>query len=239
MPGLARFDAAMVGSMRGPCPALRRAVKSAARYREGWRTLLDRDAINANARALRGDRRGQSWASAAAWRSPSPPSQKERTEPSREATVQQVAICFANRYNSIILSRFLQRVAIVVPCTFLAIDWGTTSRRCYRIDRHGKVEQLELKGNGVRAVTPDGFAAEIAALRSAYGDLPMLLAGMVGSNLGWIDVPYVSAPCGIEDLAARAHWVEPGRTAIMPGVCATISGRADLMCGEEIQFFGA
>ncbi|MDH7973919.1 2-dehydro-3-deoxygalactonokinase [Sphingomonas sp. AR_OL41] len=127
----------------------------------------------------------------------------------------------------------------MTPDTFLAVDWGTTSRRVYRIERDGTVAQSALAGPGVRRVAPHGFESELAFLRSTFGDLPMLLAGMVGSNLGWTEVPYVSAPCGIEELAAGAHWVEPGRTAIMPGVCQALPGRADVMRGEEVQFLGA
>ena len=44
------------------------------------------------------------------------------------------------------------------------------------------------------------------------------MAGMIGSNRGWVEAPYVPCPAGLAELAARLHWVEPGRIAIVPGV---------------------
>jgi 2-dehydro-3-deoxygalactonokinase len=62
---------------------------------------------------------------------------------------------------------------------------------------------------------------------------------MVGSNRGWIEAPYVACPAGFEDLLAGLVWVEPGRSAIVPGVCHSAGDRADVMRGEEMQILGA
>jgi 2-dehydro-3-deoxygalactonokinase len=66
----------------------------------------------------------------------------------------------------------------------IAVDWGTTNRRAYLIDAEGQVLQTERDGMGLLAVPPGGFADEIAAIRAKLGDLPVLLAGMVGSARG-------------------------------------------------------
>lgn len=121
--------------------------------------------------------------------------------------------------------------------TFLAVDWGTTNRRVFRIE-NGTVTHTERDARGVTAIARDGFAAEVAALRVAMGDVPMLLAGMVGSTIGWRDVPYVPAPAGIAELAAGLHWID-ARTAIVPGVSYLTESRADVMRGEEVQLLGA
>ena len=65
---------------------------------------------------------------------------------------------------------------------FIAVDWGTTNRRAYRI-RAGAVIGSVQDALGVTAVPAGGFEQEVARLREALGDAPMLLAGMVLSNL--------------------------------------------------------
>ena len=118
---------------------------------------------------------------------------------------------------------------------FLAVDWGTTNRRVYRIE-DGAVTQTERDDQGVRQVAD--FAASVAAMRERFGDLPMALAGMVGSTIGWREVPYVPAPAGIAELAANLLWIDE-RTAIVPGVSTLADGRPDVMRGEEVQLLGA
>jgi 2-dehydro-3-deoxygalactonokinase len=66
----------------------------------------------------------------------------------------------------------------------------------------------------------------------------MLLAGMVGSNRGWIEVPYAQCPAGIGELAGQLVWAPGGKAALVPGV-AYLQDRADVMRGEEVQILGA
>lgn len=121
---------------------------------------------------------------------------------------------------------------------FLAVDWGTTNRRVYRVV-DGAVEETQRDDRGILAVGQGGFAADVAGIRARMGDLPMLCAGMVGSNRGWIDVPYVDCPADLATLADKIVWVEPGRTGIVPGVALRGPGRSDVMRGEEVQLLGA
>jgi 2-dehydro-3-deoxygalactonokinase len=122
---------------------------------------------------------------------------------------------------------------------FLAVDWGTTNRRVYRIAADGSVEATERDDHGILSIEQGGFPAEAAAIRARMGDLPMLCAGMVGSNRGWAELSYAPCPNGIEQLSSAVHWVEPGRTAIVPGVACFGDSRADVMRGEEVQLLGA
>jgi 2-dehydro-3-deoxygalactonokinase len=71
------------------------------------------------------------------------------------------------------------------------------------------------------------------------GDAPLLLAGMIGSNRGWIEAPYVPCPAGLPELAGALKWIEPGRVAIVPGVSYLAGDSADVMRGEEVQILGA
>ena len=121
---------------------------------------------------------------------------------------------------------------------FIAVDWGTTNRRAYRLDPSGKCTGEFEDGKGVLAVEKNGFPAAVAEVRHRLGDHPLLLAGMVGSNRGWKEAPYVPCPAGLDELAAALVWAGE-REAIVPGVSYLGNGRADVMRGEEVQLLGA
>lgn len=122
---------------------------------------------------------------------------------------------------------------------FIAVDWGTTNRRAYAIDADGTVLRTERDGEGILAVPAGGFPAAAAAIRERFQtDAPMLLAGMVGSNRGWIDAGYV--PCTATlDAVAGATVIAGEGIRIVPGVSRSAEGRGDVMRGEEVQVFGA
>ena len=50
---------------------------------------------------------------------------------------------------------------------------------------------------------PAAFPTPSAEIRARLGDMPLLLAGMIGSNRGWVEAPYVPCPAGLDDLVAR------------------------------------
>jgi 2-dehydro-3-deoxygalactonokinase len=122
---------------------------------------------------------------------------------------------------------------------FIAVDWGTTNRRCHLIDGDGTVIASERDACGILSVPPGGFSAEVAGIRTRLGDLPVLCAGMVGSTRGWTVAPYIPCPATIEALADGLCWIEPGRTAIVPGVATGEGAAPDVMRGEEVQLLGA
>jgi 2-dehydro-3-deoxygalactonokinase len=121
---------------------------------------------------------------------------------------------------------------------FIAVDWGTTNRRAYRIDAQGKRGDEFEDHKGVLSIGGDGFPDAVAEIRQRLGDLPLLLAGMIGSNRGWKEAPYVPCPAGIDELAKGIVWTGE-REAIVPGVSYIGNGRADVMRGEEAQLLGA
>ena len=99
---------------------------------------------------------------------------------------------------------------------YIAVDWGTTNRRAYKIDASGAcVDEFE-DGQGVLSVRKGEFPSAAAEIRARLGDLPMLLAGMAGSNRGWVDAPYVPCPAGVDELVRNFVWASdcdaPNRT---------------------------
>jgi 2-dehydro-3-deoxygalactonokinase len=122
---------------------------------------------------------------------------------------------------------------------FITADWGTTNRRAYLIDARGDcIDEFE-DDMGILSVPDGGFGEAVAQIRRKLGDKPLLLAGMVGSNRGWVKAPYVPCPAGLDDLVAALAWPEQGRTAIVPGVSFADPDEADVMRGEEVQLLGA
>ena len=122
---------------------------------------------------------------------------------------------------------------------FIAVDWGTTNRRAYRLDAGGRCLASFEDNLGILSVEREEFPAAAAEIRERLGDLPMLLAGMVGSTRGWAEAPYVPCPASLGAQAGALRWVEEGMIAIVPGVSVIDSGRPDVMRGEEVQLFGA
>lgn len=121
---------------------------------------------------------------------------------------------------------------------FIAVDWGTTNRRAWRIAPDGRVEETFADACGILAIPEGGFPDAVAALRGALGDLPMLMGGMIGSDRGWRAVPYVPCPADVRSIAAGIRWIDP-RTGIVPGVAQERRDAPDVMRGEEVQIIGA
>ena len=125
---------------------------------------------------------------------------------------------------------------------FIAGDWGTSRLRLYLCDARGSVL---ARGEGEGAAVPDcagRFAAAVAPWDKAHGVLPAVLGGMVGSTIGWKEVPYLRCPAKPEGIAGAALRFEAGgrAIAILPGLsCTGKTGAPDVMRGEETQILGA
>ena len=128
-------------------------------------------------------------------------------------------------------------IEVASMTSFIAVDWGTSNRRAFRIE-DGKVAATERDDRGAANVATGDYDAEVAGIRERLGDLPVLLAGMVGSNIGWRTVPYVAAPAGLPEIAAALDRIDD-RTAIVPGLSYRDGVHADVMRGEEVQLLGA
>jgi 2-dehydro-3-deoxygalactonokinase len=128
---------------------------------------------------------------------------------------------------------------------FVGIDWGTTHRRVYALDRAGTCTQAFSDDEGSLACG-GRFAAALQAGVERLGLQPemVLMSGMVGSALGWQEVPYVDASVALADLphhlaSVREPW-DGGPRLIVPGYCVRDAwGQPDVMRGEETQLLGA
>lgn len=123
----------------------------------------------------------------------------------------------------------------------IGVDWGTSNARFLLADGDGGL--LEARdGPGVaQLASPDAIEAACFDAIAAWPRLPVVMAGMVGSNIGWRPAPYVPAPAAVADIAASAvRFVARGvEFHLLPGVeTRRGDGTPDLMRGEETQIFG-
>src|SRR3954447_12405558 len=123
----------------------------------------------------------------------------------------------------------------------LACDWGTTNLRAWTLGEDGRPVQQRDFPLGVAALAPGEaarrFEAEVRPALDAQ-DLPAVLCGMIGSNLGWCAAPYVDCPATLTDLATSM--IRPAQNVrIAPGLrCEGFAGAPDVMRGEETQVLG-
>ena len=104
--------------------------------------------------------------------------------------------------------------------------------------RGSKIEGLR-DARGVAASASTSFPDAVRELRARFGEWPVLLAGMIGSDRGWVEAPYVSCPATLESIAAELVHIPSEDAWIVPGVSFMSDARQDVMRGEEVQLFGA
>jgi 2-dehydro-3-deoxygalactonokinase len=124
----------------------------------------------------------------------------------------------------------------------VAGDWGTSRLRLFLCDDGGEILD-RADGPGVAAMGgpfPQIFESLVAPWESRHGALPAVLCGMVGSNIGWVQAPYVACPAIPAKIIGGCIPLRAGRVRIVPGVrCENRLGAADFMRGEETQILGA
>ena len=128
---------------------------------------------------------------------------------------------------------------------FITGEWGSVAMKLDLCrDGTSGIEVLEtVTGAGVLAC-PDPEAAFFAATGAwfdRHGTLPVILAGMIGSNIGWQDSGYVDCPGDAAKVAAASTPIVARGIKIhfTPGLkCRNIFGLPDVVRGEEMQVFG-
>jgi 2-dehydro-3-deoxygalactonokinase len=127
----------------------------------------------------------------------------------------------------------------------IAIDWGTSSFRAYRLAPDGMVLDRRSAPLGILAVKDGRFSEALESQIRDWldtGERRVVMSGMIGSRQGWQETPYAHCPAGLAEIATamvRVDW-DRGSAWIAPGLtCRDQSGIADVMRGEEVQVLGA
>ena len=129
--------------------------------------------------------------------------------------------------------------------SIISVDWGLSSLRCRLLDSGGAVIDSRQSDQGVRAVAGRDFRAALLAMVgdwvAAHPGTALLLSGMIGSRLGWIEAPYVPCPAGLPEICRALlplDTVGLPRAFIVPGVELRTAERTDIMRGEECEILG-
>ena len=134
----------------------------------------------------------------------------------------------------------------------IALDWGTTSLRAYRIGANGVALEKRALPWGIMNLPPtepgsDPKSGFDLALTAACGDwieaapqVPVIAAGMVGSAQGWKEARYLELPQAIRDIGQQLTSVSHARGIlhIVPGLLQR-GALPNVIRGEETQVVGA
>jgi 2-dehydro-3-deoxygalactonokinase len=127
----------------------------------------------------------------------------------------------------------------------IAIDWGTSSLRAYRLDARGNAADKREAPLGIMQVKGGAFAQALESVVGdwlAAGEERVFMSGMIGSRQGWAETTYVECPASEHELVRNTVTVTWGarRAVIVPGLrYRDASGAADVLRGEETQILGA
>lgn len=131
--------------------------------------------------------------------------------------------------------------------SLLAIDWGTSSFRLHEVKVKGgesTVTTLQESSDGLATLKGADIEEFLAEALQDKPQWPVLMSGMVGSNIGLHEAPYLDCPVNAPELAGQLVSVALGtlkgrQLYIVPGLRTTTAGGAiDVMRGEEVQALG-
>ena len=130
-----------------------------------------------------------------------------------------------------------------MPATALiAIDWGTSAARGYRMSTAGDILDERSAPLGIQSVRAGGYPAALASLIDDWraDEAPLIACGMVGSRQGWVEAPYLACPASLRALAGAVLHVDSVPLAIVPGLITRDAADVpDVMRGEETQLVGS
>ena len=126
---------------------------------------------------------------------------------------------------------------------WIALDWGTSQLRAWRMGQDGTLHDHRTSDRGMGSLTPDAFEPALLDLINDWlpsdAITPVIACGMVGAKQGWCEVPYAPVPCVPSQGSTRiAPTLDPRhKVTILSGLCQTTPS-ADVMRGEETQIAG-
>ncbi len=121
---------------------------------------------------------------------------------------------------------------------YIAIDWGSTNLRAWLYQGEQCLESRQSEA-GVTRLNGKSPAAVLAEVTQNWrdGTTPVVMAGMVGSNVGWKVAPYLSVP--VHFTAVGEQLTSVGDNVwIIPGLCVSRDDNHNVMRGEETQLLG-
>ena len=122
---------------------------------------------------------------------------------------------------------------------YIAIDWGSTNLRAWLYQGDQCLESRQSEA-GVTRLNGHSPAAVFSEITRGWRDgaTPAVLAGMVGSNVGWKVAPYLPVPVDFSAIGQQLTSVGD-KVWIIPGLSVSRDANQNVMRGEETQLLGA
>ena len=122
---------------------------------------------------------------------------------------------------------------------YIAIDWGSTNLRAwlYKGEQCLESRQSEAGVTRLNGKSPEAVLAEVTQ-NWRDSATPVVMAGMVGSNVGWKVAPYLPVPAHFSAIGEQLTSVGDN-IWIIPGLCVSCDDNHNVMRGEETQLLGA
>lgn len=131
--------------------------------------------------------------------------------------------------------------------SLIGVDWGSTRFRAYLLDETGNLVDSVTSNRGIFRRQHKSFEEILFHNCERWlrwmPEIPVLMAGMIGSRNGWIETGYLSCPVSVHSLGANIVQVQDicsHHAYIVPGISSLASPKLpDVIRGEETQIFGA
>jgi 2-dehydro-3-deoxygalactonokinase len=122
---------------------------------------------------------------------------------------------------------------------YIAIDWGSTNLRAWLYQGEECLESRQSEA-GVTRLNGKSPQAVLAEVTHGWRDAatPVVMAGMIGSNVGWKIAPYLPVPAHFSAIGEQLTSVGD-KIWIIPGLCVSRDDNRNVMRGEETQLLGA
>jgi 2-dehydro-3-deoxygalactonokinase len=122
---------------------------------------------------------------------------------------------------------------------YIAIDWGSTNLRAWLYQGEQCLESRQSEA-GVTRLNGESPAAVFSEITRGWRDgaTPAVMAGMVGSNVGWKVAPYLPVPVHFSAIGQQLTSVGDN-VWIIPGLSVSRDDNQNVMRGEETQLLGA
>lgn len=124
---------------------------------------------------------------------------------------------------------------------FVGLDWGTSKLQAYAFDKAGNLLAFQKLAMGVGKASKVELENAVVRLAREWRPTKWYASGMIGSDLGWKQVPYLDCPADLYKVAGYLEGVRIAEQTIflVPGLkCQSMFQLPDVMRGEELEVFG-
>lgn len=135
---------------------------------------------------------------------------------------------------------------ILATAKLICVDWGTSNFRAFLLDSNANLLDSIRSDKGMLGLAPEEFEPNLYELLKPWlreNELPIIMAGMVGSVRGWQNTSYITCPIEENDLSSELTYITNNRQlklAIISGIeTSDKADQYDVARGEEVQVFGA